>query len=55
MLMQRYQFIRADSVVGQQMCGVARILGGQHVCGRQHLERAQGDITQISYRGGNYI
>ena len=54
-LMHRNQPVRADTVMGQQMGGVARILGRNHVCGCQHFQRAQGDITQISYRGGNYI
>ena len=38
-----------------QMGDVARILGRNHICRSQNLQRAQGDVTQISYRGGNYI
>jgi len=55
MLMHRNQPVCADAVVGQQMCGVARVLCGQYVCSGQHIQRAQGNITQISYWGGNYI
>lgn len=54
-LMYCNQPVCTDSVMRQQMGGVARILGRNHVCSGQHFQRAQGDITQISYRGGNYI
>ena len=55
MLVHRHQPVRADAVMRQQMRGVARVLRRDHVRRRQHIQRAQGDVTQITNRRGNYI
>jgi hypothetical protein len=34
---------------------MARILGGDDIGGFQHIERAQGDIAQVSNRCGDNI
>jgi len=55
MLVHRHQPVRADAVMRQQMRGIARVLRRDHVRRRQHIQRAQGNVTQITNRCGNYI
>ena len=54
-LMQRHKTLCGDSIMRQQVCGVARILGGNGIRRDQNIQRTQTDVTQIPNRGGNYI
>jgi hypothetical protein len=55
MLVHRHQPVRTDTVVRQEVRGVARVLRRDRIRRAQYFQRAQGDIAQIPNRGGNYI
>jgi len=53
--MQSQQALRTNAVLRQQMPGVARVLGGNHIHPAQYVQCPQGDVVQIPQRGGHYI
>ena len=53
-LVQRQQ-PRGNAVVPEQMRGDARVLGGDDIDALEHVERAQGDVRQITNGRRDYI
>lgn len=54
-LMDRQQAGSLDGVVRQQVRGVASIFRRHDIDRAQYVQRPQGDVAQISYRGRHYI